>query len=254
MSNSSIEVNFPKLNHFWMDSGLLGLYEIAKKEHPEDLDIEIQLKDDGVLFRGTESNLDYFFHKTYNSLLFEYYNTSTEKQKEENAGFYYDSEKDIFVRFSKVKSMGIAGLIFNKAPRKTKNEIKYTTKEFIESGKKVKRKVLPDDYAHLQDRFDDFLINNKFKLAPSISSLLIDGRNAYQPKIDINVKPGKEKGNCFMCGEASHSLSEIGGTVYPMISGSLVHYPSIRLRASQKKFVGNVTLLANLYPSMVFIR
>ena len=54
MSNSSIEVNFPKLNHFWMDSGLLGLYEIAKKEHPEAMEIEIQLKGDGILFKGTE--------------------------------------------------------------------------------------------------------------------------------------------------------------------------------------------------------
>jgi hypothetical protein len=215
-----MEVNFPKLNHFWMDSGLLGLYEIAKKEHPEAMGIEIQLNDDGVLFKGTESNLDSFFNKTYDYLLAAYYNTSTEKQKEENAGFYYDSEKDKFVRFPKVKSMGIAGLIFNKAPRKTKNEIKYVTKEFFDSGKKIKRKVLPDDYAHLQGRFDEFLTNNKFKIGPSISSLLKDGRNAYQPKVDINVKPGKEKGNCFMCGEASHSLSEIGGTVYPMISGS----------------------------------
>ena len=218
MNEPLIEVNFPKLNHFWIDSGLLGLYEIAKKEHPEAMGIEIQLKDDDVLFKGTVSNLDSFFHKTYVSLLNEYYNTSTEKQKEENAGFYYDSEKDKFVRFPKVKPMGIAGLIFNKAPRKTKNEIKYVKKEFSESGKKIKRKVLPDDYAHLQDRFDEFLANKKLKIGSS--SLLKDGRNAIQPKVKIKVKPGKEKGNCFICGKTSHSLNEIGSTVYPMISGS----------------------------------
>lgn len=218
MSGTLIEVNFPKLNHFWMDSGLLGLYEIAKKEHPEDQNIEIELKDDGISFKGTESNLDSFFHKTYESLLSEYYNISTEKQIEENTGFYYDSIDDKFVRYPKVKSRGIAGVIFNKAPRKTKKQVKYVTKEFIESGKKVKRKVLPDECAHLQDRFDEFLSNNKLKIGSS--NLLIDGRNAIQPKVEIKVKPGKVKGNCFMCGEESHSLSEIGGTVYPMISGS----------------------------------
>ena len=201
-----------------MDSGLLGLYEIAKKEHPEDGNIEIELKDDGVSFRGTESNLDSFFHKTYESLLFEYYNTSTEKQKEENAGFYYDSEKDKFVRYPKVKSRGIAGVIFNKPPGKTKRQVKYATKEFVESGKKVKRKVLPDECAYLQDRFDEFLSNNELKIGSS--NLLIDGRNAIHPKVEIKVKSGRVKGNCFMCGEASHSFSEISGTVYPMISGS----------------------------------
>ena len=219
MSNSSIEVNFPKLNHFWMDSGLLGLYEIAKKENPDAIDVEIELKDDGVLFKGTESNLDSFFNQTYDSLLSEYYNTSTEKQRDENAGFYYDSILDKFIRFPKVKTMGIAGVIFNKAPRKTKKQVKYVNKEFVESGKKVKKKVLPDNCENLQDRFDEFLSNNKLKIGGS-SNLLIDGRNAIQPKVEIKVKPGKEKGNCFMCGEASHSLSEIGGTVYPMISGS----------------------------------
>lgn len=218
MSDDLIEVNFPKLDHFWMDSGLLGLYEIAKKEHLEAMGIEIHLNDGGILFKGTESNLDSFFHKTYESLLLEYYNTSTEKQREENAGFYYDSIKDKFVRYPKVKSRGIAGVIFNKSPRMTKRQVKYATKEFVDSGKKVKRTVLPDECAHLQDRFDEFLSNNKLKIGSA--NLLIDGRNAIQPKVEIKVKPGKVKGNCFMCGEASHSLSEIGGTVYPMISGS----------------------------------
>jgi hypothetical protein len=34
------------------------------------------------------------------------------------------------------------------------------------------------------------------------------------------VQKGKEKGKCFICGESSHALTEIGGTVYPMITGS----------------------------------
>ena len=71
MSNASIEVNFPKLNHFWMDSGLLGLYEIAKKENLDAMDVEIELKDDGVLFKGTESNLDSFFNQTVTTHLLE---------------------------------------------------------------------------------------------------------------------------------------------------------------------------------------
>lgn len=219
MNEALIEVKFPKLNHFWMDSGLLGLYRIAKDEKPEEMGVEIHLDDNGVLFKGTETILDNFFHKTYDSLLAQYYNTSTQKQKEENAGFYYDSKSDKFVRFPKVKSMGIAGLIFNKAPRPTNLEVKYEKKDVNESGKKTKKESLPADYAYLQERLDNFLMETGLKI--SSSSLLIDGRNAILPKVEINLKneKGKEKGRCFFCGNSSH-LSEIGGTVFPMISGS----------------------------------
>ncbi len=121
-----------------MDSGLLGLYRIAKDENPEEKGVKIQLNNDGVLFKGTEANLDNLFHKTYDSLLAQYYNTSTQKQKEENAGFYYDSKSDKFIRFPKVKSMGIAGLIFSKGSgyKPTKSEEKYE-KIKDESGKNL---------------------------------------------------------------------------------------------------------------------
>ena len=202
-----------------MDSGLLGLYQIAKDEKSGEMGVEMKLNDDGVSFKGTEANLDTFFHKTYDSLLSQYYNISTQKQKEENAGFYYDSKEDKFIRFPKVKSMGIAALIFNKAPRPTVSEVKYEEIEIIESGKKIKKEILPTDHAHLQKRFDKFLVETELKIGSS--SLLKDGPNAIQPQVEINLKPhkGKEKGKCFFCGSSSH-LSEIGGTVFPMISGS----------------------------------
>ncbi|MCX9083733.1 MAG: hypothetical protein OIN87_02920 [Candidatus Methanoperedens sp.] len=219
MNETLKEVKFPKLNHFWMDSGLLGLYQIAKDEKFGDMGVEIKLNDDGVSFKGSEANLDSFFHKTYDSLLAKYYNISTQKQKDENAGFYYDSKEDKFIRFPKVKSMGIAALIFNKASRPTVSEVKYEEKEIIESGKKIKKDILPTDHAHLQERLDKFLVETELKIGSS--SLLKDGPNAIQPQVQINLKPhkGKEKGKCFFCGSSSH-LSEIGGTVFPMISGS----------------------------------
>jgi len=214
-----MEVKFPKLNHFWMDSGLLGLYQIAKDEKSGEIEVEIKLNDDGVLFKGTEANLDTFFHKTYDSLLAQYYNTSTQKQKEENAGFYYDSKSDIFVRFPKVKSMGIAGLIFSKGSgyKPTKSEKKYI-KLKDESGKNIKSKLLPPEYAHLQERLDNFLSETELK--NDTSSLLIDGPNTIKPSVTINVKPGKGKrtGKCFFCGD--NSTDDIGSTVFPLITGS----------------------------------
>lgn len=218
MTTSLIEVQFSKLSHFWMDSGLIGLYKIAKEEHPSEMGVEMHLSDDGVDFKGTEANLTLLFNKAYESLLDQYYSKSTEKQRQENAGFYYDSKEDKFVRFPKVKAMGIAGLIFNKAPRMTVEQVKYETVEVNEVGKKNTKKVLPKEYSHLQNRLDIFL--NETGLKISGNNLLIDGPNAIQPQVEIKVKKGKIKGKCFICGEASHSLTEIGGTVYPMITGS----------------------------------
>jgi hypothetical protein len=214
----SLEITFPKLSHFWMDSGLLGLYKIAKKEKPSEIGVEMHLTDEGLTFKGTEDDLTKFFNKSYNSLLDQYYNKSTEKQKQNNEGFYYDSKEDKFVRFPKVKSMGVAGLIFSKAPRMTVKQVKYDVVEVNEAGKKIKKKVLPPEYSHLQDRFDSFLSETGLKI--SANNLLIDGPNAIQPQVEIKVRKGKEKGKCFICGAGSHSLTEIGGTVYPMITGS----------------------------------
>ncbi|MGB8215741.1 MAG: hypothetical protein WCE94_00405 [Candidatus Methanoperedens sp.] len=222
MNEALMEVIFPKLNHFWMDSGLLGLYRIAKDEKPEEMGVEIKLYDNGVLFKGTEANLDGFFHKTYDSLLTQYYNTSTQKQKDEKMGFYYDSKEDKFVRYPMVKTMGIAGLIFGKGPRPTKDKCKYEIVKVIESGKKTEKKILPLKYRHLQARFDYFLDQNKLKISSTTANLPIDGPNAYKnvPKVNIDVKRKKEKGICFLCGEPSHSLSDLKESTFPMISGS----------------------------------
>jgi hypothetical protein len=209
-----LEVNFPKLSHFWMDSGLVGLYKIAKEENSSEMNVEIQLTDDYLTFKGSETNLTALFEKTCWSLLDQYYNKSTEKQIQENSGFYYDSKEDRFVRFPKVQAMGIAGLIFSKAARKTGEAISIV--EVNEVGTKIKKKVLPPEYSHLQNRLDFFLSETGLKLA---DKMLIDGPYAVKPKVNIKVKQGKEKGKCFICGESSHSLTNITGTVYPMITG-----------------------------------
>ena len=97
-----------------MDSGLLGLYKIAKKENPSEMGVEMHLTDEALIFKGSEDNLTALFLNPSKSLLDQYYNKSTEKQKQNNEGFYYDSKEDKFVRFPKVKSMGVAELVLVK--------------------------------------------------------------------------------------------------------------------------------------------
>lgn len=209
-NKETIELSFPKLNHFWLDSGLLGLYRISEELGTDKWNVSVRLDSNKVFFEGRIEDIDAALQENYNVLLHRYYNKSTLKQIQENAGFYYDSANDKFVRFPKVKSAGIAGLIFSKAPRPINDKgIKFADK---------KNAILHEDYADLQIKLNDFLQETGLK--PTTSELLVDGPNAVQPLVDICVKTGKPKGTCFLCGEASHSLSEIGGTVFPFIAGS----------------------------------
>lgn len=205
-----VEVRFPKLNHFWLDSGLSGLYRIASEYSEKNNAVSVRIDRGGVTFAGMERCIQGFLEECYAVLLDRYYNTSSEKQVQENDGFYYDSVEDRFVRFPKVKQMGIAALIFSKAVRpKNKKGIKFL---------KGAKGQLPDSHAELQARLDSFLKETGLKV--STSELLVDAPNAIQPRTTIAVKRGLPRGRCFLCGCESHSLDEIGSTAFPFISGS----------------------------------
>ncbi|WOX55738.1 MULTISPECIES: hypothetical protein [unclassified Methanoculleus] len=214
MTNAVREIHFPKTHHFWMDAGLIGFYELAEQEHPEQWDVSIYLNDTGVTLKGAEDNLQALLEHVYKVLLDRYYNTSSEQQRADNAGFYYDTAQDTFVRFPKVKTRGIAAFIFDKAPRPTKDAVRYAGKG-----------ILPPEYADLQERFDAFLQENNLKVG-EVKNLLIDGPNAHQPQVLVLQKkilsPKKKatsEGSCFICGHEAHALTDIGSTVFPLITG-----------------------------------
>lgn len=196
-----------------MDSGLLGFYSLAKRARRNFSDISLRADDSGVYLTGTDSQLEIFLKTVYDSLLDEYYNTSTPQQIEENAGFYYDTEKDEFVRFPKIKSKGIADIIFGKALSAKAEMVKYVK----ENGKNTSQ--LPKEYAHLQARFDAFLKENKLTTGNN-ATFLINGGNTYQPKVQISPTPKKAKATCYMCGRKTHAASEVSKTVFPLITGS----------------------------------
>ncbi len=205
---------FPVIHQYWMDSGLLGFYSLAKRAQRNYSDISLRADDSGVYLTGTDSRLETFLKTVYDSLLDEYYNTSTPKQIEESTGFYYDTEKDEFVRFPKVKSMGIADIIFGKAPRPTGEKTAYVK----EKAGASRKNQLPEEYSHLQNRLDAFLKENKLKADGA--TFLINGRNAYQPNVTISPTPKKAKTTCYLCGRDTHAASEVSGTVFPLITSS----------------------------------
>ncbi len=219
----SIEITFPKLNHFWLDSGLLGLAMILREVQS---DIEIIVNDKGLTLKGIENAIQKTLEKAYELLIEKYYNLSTRKQQEDTASynFYYASKDDRFVSFPKKKSVGIAELIFNKAPRPMGTSVKWAKEEKREvliNGKTTKRNrgILPPSHSPLQLRMDEFLDKNGLDV--TTSGLLVDGPNAVCPKVTIAVKSNtKIKGHCYLCGGDSSSLEDAGQTIFPFITGS----------------------------------
>ena len=213
---TQIQLDFPVYHQYWMDSGLLGFYSLAKSAQENYAGVILSADDSGVHLEGTEENLQKFLEDVYQTLLNDYYNTSSPKQIEENAGFYYDSQKDEFVRFPKVQSMGIASIIYSKALSPTASSVAYLK----EKDGATRKNQLPVEYAHLQERFDDFLSTNSLKAEGA--TFLIDGRNAYQPKVTIAVSPKKRQNAkpCYLCGCDSRPTAEVSGTVFPLITSS----------------------------------
>jgi len=219
---NNIEVKFPKLNHFWFDSGLIGM-EVMLNEN--EAKIEKLVDESGIKIIGEINEIEDVLTKIYDTLVQRYYNLSTQKQIEDvtKYNFFYDSNKDKFIRFPKKKAVGIAEIIYNKAPRPTVNAIRWKRKEkklFIVKGKTIKknRGILPEKYKFLQERLDNFL--DKHELDVTTSNLLVDGPNAVRPKIVMNLKPRNIKGTCSICGLNSDSLADINQTTFPFITGS----------------------------------
>ncbi|OHE56122.1 MAG: hypothetical protein A2Z47_13440 [Thermodesulfovibrio sp. RBG_19FT_COMBO_42_12] len=212
-----MELKFPKLNHFWLDSGVLGFYRIARDVvDMESVNIKASISSDGVSLAGTSSDLQSFMDTCYWSLLGKHYNRSNKNQRERNDGFFYDTKTDSFKRFDKVESTPIAKLLRPKyaQPIDQKNSIKYDDKKTYK---------LPFEYADLQVKLDIFLkeIEDREgkKLPPTGGTLLVNAGNAYQPSVKISLKKHtRSKGVCFLCGDSNSDLVESSG-VFPFLTG-----------------------------------
>jgi len=217
------EITFPKLNHFWLDSGLLGLLVMLREVES---DVEKVVNDSGLTLKGAETSIQNTLERAYDILIKRYYDLSTKKQRDDTTSynFYYDSTNDKFVAFPKKKSTGIASLIYDKAPRPTGSSVKWAgeeKREIIVNGKSTKRKrgILPPPQTYLQKRMEEFLDKNGLDV--TTKGLLVDGPNAVCPNITIAAKAGNTiKGACYLCGENSTSLEEVSQTIFPFITGS----------------------------------
>ncbi|MCR4443408.1 MAG: hypothetical protein NUV48_14840 [Peptococcaceae bacterium] len=223
--NDTVEVEFPKLGHFWLDNGLIGFLKLIEDQTKGQEQFELSCEKNAIRIKGSVNNIQTLIENTYETLINNFYNLSTKKQKEDTMSynFYYDSKTDKFISFPKRKSVGIAELIFNKAARPTGSSIKWKAKvkrDVQINGKTVKRNraILPKEFSHLQKRMDEFLDKNGLDV--TTAGLLVDGPNAVRPNVTIKVASNTVKGQCYLCGQEAACLEEANQTVFPLITGS----------------------------------
>lgn len=243
-----VTVTFPRLNQFWNDSGVVGLYRvilgqvdapiqegITNSEERLDLlyKVTLSLTSESLIVCGDGTEIEKLLQHAYSVLVDRYYNISTKFQVEDRTAynFYYDEQKDQFVTFPKRKAQGVAALIYDKAPRPIAGTVRWVTKEkreVVATGKKQKktRGQLPDTHQHLQERLDVFLDGHGLDV--TTSGLLLNGPNRVRPNISIQIESRKTKGTCFLCGQPASALESVSQTVFPLItgeSGSLGFFP-----------------------------
>ena len=223
---SDITITFPRLNQFWNDSGVLGLYrciigEIHQKpqqgvDYPsEHLDTNFQtitkLEADELTISGEADAVQGLLETAYDRLTKHYYDLSSQKQWDEvtSHNFFLNSEGK-FKHFPKRKARGIAAFIYDKAPRPAGGQVKWADKT---PGK------LPEDYAYLQNQLDRFLKQRELKPGPP-AGMLIDEPNRVRPKVIIQVQERKPKPDpCFLCGCTSSKMEKMNQTVFPFMTG-----------------------------------
>ncbi len=237
---ANVEIEFPRTGNPWIDAGTVGLYRILNRkasyvDPPADLDIEPVrasrfpdvecggLTSDRFVIKGPAEQVQACLEAAYNRLMSVYFNVSSKKQKEEKGtyNFYYSRTEQDFIPFAKKKAAGAALLLFDKAARPSQDQAEWGTAPGAR-GKLVRIPGrMPPDYAHLQERLDEFLSREGLKPGPP-AGLLIDGPNQVRPKVEIraNDRAGKNKANCFLTGEPEATLVEAKETAFPLLGGS----------------------------------
>lgn len=204
MSTYSIELR----NHFWIDSGIAGLYLIAES-NPDRLkrhNVEIKINEDknSLEFNYYDlANLRQFLLECYDDLAMHYWNVSTAKQKQNPEIVLMDKQTRELKLGPKRVPTPIANLFVKGSSWKAD---KVTLKELDENEK---RKVIT------------FLEENKKKLWGSKEYLLYELPTCH-PTLEIlpESKSKRKSKVCCICGKEANTYSDVGQPSYLLFASN----------------------------------
>ncbi|MDK2823625.1 MAG: hypothetical protein PWQ67_1083 [Clostridia bacterium] len=214
--NKYIEVIFPKLGHFWLDSGLVGLIKIGEEiQYMNNNLVYTKVQDNNYIIKGQKENVHDFLWKCSTKLMEDYYNVSSKTQIEKNEAIVFNTLKNKFERHPKRGTFGLSKIIFN-------------AKASAICGKMTVKKgeiIVEDEYKQYENQLRNFLTEENVKLTYSNNKISIPFNMPfyYRPikKEDIKLENSrkKSKNSCFFCGEDKQGIFEIGGPIFPFITG-----------------------------------
>lgn len=185
--DDKVQYSIERRHHWWIDSGILGLYNIAKELIDRDFEndtISCCVDTHGLNFQApTKERLKLFLDKCYEELANRYWNVSTKNQREANDLVIYEKETGQFKLIPRKSPTPIPSL-FTKGSSYRANNDKY-----IELSPEMQKKV------------DAFLHDNKKNLWGDKRRLLYESPVCH-PKIQIMPNKGK-KSVCCVCGQKS---------------------------------------------------
>lgn len=238
-TTATVRVEFLRTGNPWIDAGTVGLYRVlngkatcvdptadyfdgsAQTEYP-DVDVA-ELCSDRLTVTGPADQVQACLEAAYDRLIATYFNISSKKQREEKGSynFYFDSATQEFVTFPKKKAAGAALLLFDKAARPAREQLKWGTAPDAKGKLVPTAGRMPEKLSQLQGELDRFIVENAVKPGPP-AGLLIDGPNQVCPKVEIRVSDhlSNAKANCFMTGSPSATFVEAKETAFPLLGGS----------------------------------
>lgn len=208
--NDEQVIIFKKTSDPFISAGIIGLYKYCQKRKKEKNDLEFEILDNQLKIKS--NNLEKVLKELYYDMGKEIYDTSTKKQKAKNEGFYYDENKDDFIRFPKVKTTGFASLIHDAQPTPLGKFVNLNDKK---KNGKVIQKGLESINNKLYQRIIEFSKKHRIVLGKKI---WFNDRNTATPNLEkMNIEKGNQQ--CFICGK-SYKKTYVSKSYSPFIGGT----------------------------------
>lgn len=150
------EIFFRKTSNIFLNVGIIGLY-IYLEKYKTKYECELYLEKDYLKVKS--DNLLELLEDVYYEMGKDYYDTSNKKQLEEKGNAYFIEKEDRFVRFPKMYSYGLAGLLTNNIAGKTKLK---------ENTKRIKNLQKEGDSNKFINKFREYFDKEGLKLEQQI--------------------------------------------------------------------------------------
>lgn len=197
-----MEYKISTRNHWWFDSGLVGLYSIASYLM-KDSEVKVRAVEDGVIFKyENEDVLRKFLRSCYEEMANRYYNISNLKQLEACELIAYNEVKDELYSIPKRQPIPPVAKLLS-ANSWSKIGIEY--KELDEN---------------LKIRVDEYKKEKKKNLFGKKEILLTEPQTCHDKKLEIlpDEKGKKLNKTCTLCGKSVSKVKDVTQLVYMLVA------------------------------------